>query len=1113
TDLMNGLEINPMKAVSGILDEIMPLIQSMTSATSSGSGAGSINDLDATLAALNNTLWASGLKEMIFTDPKWVLNTVLNLSIQDTFLNLKLMGFELKDVPISLDLPLNLTEFIGGATQGNATIGNASVGFQMPEISITDLDLELSTFNGPFTMPFKAMKTDSTGTVTIVPNVEVTYGFVDYDLITETSYFNVTIYNATQKNLTPGWYNRTGTQLPYAYINDLTGPENSTAWNLTHTDENGLLNISGEISIDTFGWVQPYIYIHVDPVPGDAYPFAYYWWNVTTTPAQTTLNGTTPEDIARWIFSGEDIKAEDAIFNKDPDGYNVTNVNTTNYEDPANQSNLVDPIEIFARIPVDNTTMSVQVIHYIERGSIQGIYANHSSALFGNTFNSYLYNETVKEEYQNWTVSAVGGQEKAVYEQWLSPGWSKIVYPQSTRIITDLAINSENWVDDSLTRAVIYYFDINDSSFKNPIYLLDWNLRDHAVGSYSESVVYDENFATIPDETSDNWWVQNDPYNDTFFFRVLENDGTAQGWGDYSNYRIGDLNIKFENFSMAALKNLTVKYRVHHSPVDPNPYWITAYQYNGQATTRISHVMSRDTTHRKDPMGNPMVYGENYANGTAVFDTHLTPLFDGHLSYYNGTDEETEWRGCYSGIFNYTYDIPKDGYVTRIAWLLKNEDGDPGFVNNHGGMEVINITAYDATNQQWVELKGNDVGISYGTRYSPLSSVISDTITQQPGGSDALYLTSRGLSATENYTKINFVFNFTDGNYQHTNGSWLPVDSLGWNNTANASLSEVDVYAQIEITKIYFYTSWDDDFELPEGFISGFDISAEMYDPLDRYDPFDNTTWPGANFTISYNVYPRVTKLQDLAAYLPGNFTIDGDGYLVNDTLLASKIYVRLEMEDSVVNDDVKGARGDVLYDDANRPFGTLWTALNSSFRPFIMTNITSFDLETTYQINVSIASNQALKSYYLNLTIGNPRGYLQQNIERLTQYIVGNTKLNSKISLFAPKSIISYNNDTGTAWAETYRLGTTVDIDPYSSSYTIVYNLRVQASPSYVHAWNENPAVAPIRIYFSGWWKEPESTFHVINRYDTEPLSEGWGGQSQPYYREIYISTTGTIQ
>ncbi|MHA1403298.1 MAG: hypothetical protein ACTSSI_06020, partial [Candidatus Helarchaeota archaeon] len=332
-------------------------------------------------------------------------------------------------------------------------------------------------------------------------------------------------------------------------------------------------------------------------------------------------------------------------------------------------------------------------------------------------------------------------------------------------------------------------------------------------------------------------------------------------------------------------------------------------------------------------------------------------------------------------------------------------------------------------------------------------------------------------------------------------------------NTANASLSEVDVYAQIEITKIYFYTSWDDDFELPEGFISGFDISAEMYDPLDRYDPFDNTTWPGANFTISYNVYPRVTKLQDLAAYLPGNFTIDGDGYLVNDTLLASKIYVRLEMEDSVVNDDVKGARGDVLYDDANRPFGTLWTALNSSFRPFIMTNITSFDLETTYQINVSIASNQALKSYYLNLTIGNPRGYLQQNIERLTQYIVGNTKLNSKISLFAPKSIISYNNDTGTAWAETYRLGTTVDIDPYSSSYTIVYNLRVQASPSYVHAWNENPAVAPIRIYFSGWWKEPESTFHVINRYDTEPLSEGWGGQSQPYYREIYISTTGTIQ
>ncbi|MHA1313152.1 MAG: hypothetical protein ACTSRB_04545, partial [Candidatus Helarchaeota archaeon] len=38
TDLMNGLEINPMKAVSGILDEIMPLIQSMTSATSSGSG-------------------------------------------------------------------------------------------------------------------------------------------------------------------------------------------------------------------------------------------------------------------------------------------------------------------------------------------------------------------------------------------------------------------------------------------------------------------------------------------------------------------------------------------------------------------------------------------------------------------------------------------------------------------------------------------------------------------------------------------------------------------------------------------------------------------------------------------------------------------------------------------------------------------------------------------------------------------------------------------------------------------------------------------------------------------------------------------------------------------
>lgn len=1077
TDLMNRLDIHPLKAVSGILEVVMPVVKEMTESDGgSGGGGSSLTDMGTMFATLNNTLWGSGLKEILFTDPIKVLDTVVNLSIQNTTLNLKLMGIDLSDIPISLDLPLNFSELIGGAAEGNTTVGNASMAFEMPSISITDLDLELSTFNGPFTVPFEAWSTDNTFTVSKVPNVEVTYGYVDYDLLTETTFFNVTVYDVASKGITPGWYNDSTTNKPLSYVTD------TLDWGLTHTDAQGNLTISGEIVDDSFGWVQPYIYIHVDPMPTDT-NWDYYWWNITNTPAQETLAGNTPESQARWIYSGAEIVSRDALFNKIQEGNNVTNINSTH--PPARIQG--DPLEIFARVEIDNTTMPIHKIHYMERGTIGSLNASHSSAVYGDAYHTFLRDESVREDSHNWTVVAGGGENLADMEQLISPVFSKIIYPLSSEIIDIFEIESENWIDDSLTKALIYYYDINDTVYANPITLLDFDLRNHPLPgeTWSDTSTYPNNFVTLDDDPGNNWVTSDALSYDSFVFQSRETIGPGT---NYQTARIGDLNLNFDNFNQTALRNLTVRYRVYNSPLDDTtPQWVTAYKYNGEAIDSYQSFMYRDTDHLTvQPTANPSIYGEAYSDLTPIPGSHGTPLFDGRLS-----DRPTDtWTGCYYGIYNYTYTIPTDAFVSEITYDFHNYDGHETQALHYGGIEVLDIQAYSATSG-WVNLYTGPVGVQR-------VKTLSGSIDRIPADTHRLFLTNRQLNPGEDFDKLQITVRFMDGNYD--NGAWVPADSLGWNNSINYTWQPVDVSANLQIKKVYFVDEWDQGNELPTGFISGFDIYAEMYDPLNQLP-----SQPNSNVSISYNVYQRISGLQDIQTFYSEDLidlSYSGVGDVFENTdLLASKVHIDFEMEDSIVNDDVKGGRGDVLYEDAVRPFGVLWTPLNDTYRPYTITNVTSFDLETAYEINATVSAGQALKGYYLNMTVGDPRGYVEREITRLTQYVYGNPDLNHKISLFAPKPVITWDNSTGEDFARTYRLGTVVDIDPYVGQFTIQYNLRVRVTPDYIHDWKDGVlGTEPIDLYFSGWWELPESSYEVVTMFLNQPLTEGG------LYREIHV-------
>ncbi|MHA1378173.1 MAG: hypothetical protein ACTSRG_07305 [Candidatus Helarchaeota archaeon] len=1081
SSLPEVIDINPSKATRGLLSYLMPRLGDIFGTSTIG-GEGGTTDM---LQGLSDLLHNSGLIDIIFQDTSKLRNLAFDLSIQNTYLNITLNGWDIINFDLDgISIPVNVTS-LGETLQGSdisSTDTGSSLPISLPIDFVKPLPyIELSTFNGPYSVEFESVFANGT----IVPNVEVSHGEVQYwedpkNPDNHSYYFNVTVYNSSRI----GWYDDLGqpSAPPTAHLYITNG-----TYAMTHTDGSGKLNISGNIVTDSFGWVDPYVYIHCEPIDSNVF---YYWWNVTTNSTQLTLGGNREIGEARWVYDKNGEVPDLIIQQSTPFNGNVTNIDN-------------DPwYEIFARVEIDDTHMdAVQKIVFMANGTIDTINVSHGLDYNIRLWDSYELQDKV------WPIEGSGGNTKYTFDQAVTPDGSNVIYPTGPKVITGIRVNSGNWIDDTLTKAQIYYYDVEDSSYTNPIYLLNWDIRKNAswieenyTGANRASLLYQYQTDTwTHDETPGNWeWSLTgsidrsggleDWANDLVTFQLNE---TTYGGQDYTNlYRILDYDMFFSNFSQKTLTNYQVWYNYYEVP-EGDGYGskkaILAYQYDGRTT----YPGTTFTIDRERRGGSPLIYGYNVAMQNSTDPAiGYDLIWNAGNTYFNGTSSPPRTRNTSTGAYwaQFIYEIPisSDEFISQIDWTIINLDNPNE--NNAIGVNCSVYYAGDANgaNAGWKVIQNATYGDTYSaasnggiwqrsiTSMKNVSGQFYDPISSPNEKKHWLYLTSRGNDASENFTKIRFEIwlkdNVTDGGFSN----------LGWNDTSPADIDDYNtpenVSIKIELTKYPFLTDWGvNTFELPQGVISGFHINAKMWDP----QGLQAGVFPAS----ARNFYPNVTF---------GYMTVDmenGTGLTpplnTNLTALGSKVQVHFEMEDSIINRDVAGGRGDALYVDGNRTYGIIWNRLLDANMPNVITNTSVITIETNYRIDVNIGKDNAFRNYYLNLTLNNSRGYIE--LTRLVT-LCDNTEVSGKMGIFPPKAVIDIQN----GYPHIYQLGTKIDINPAPAPYTIEYQLTFRASATFLKDFWVNGSSVVEFLWFSAIWDKPRGTFEVSSDRYIKPTTEG---------------------
>ncbi|MHA1383054.1 MAG: hypothetical protein ACTSR3_04750 [Candidatus Helarchaeota archaeon] len=1105
SDLPEVMDINPTKVMRGLLSYLMPRLGEIFGSTTLGGSGGGTEDL---LNGLTDLLKDSGLVDIMFSDRNAINNIAFNLSIQNTYLNVtlngwKIINFELDDIL----LPINATSLGESLSDDSGSSGESSDGSSLPiSLPIGFAEplpyIELSTFNGPYNVTFQAMFDNGM----VIPNAEISFAEVQYwedptNPDNHSYFFNVTKFNSSRI----GWFDSLGqaSAPPTAELYITNG-----SYEMTHTNATGYLDISGNIMADSFGWVDPYIYIHCEPIDSDVF---YYWWNVTTNSTQLTLQNNREVREATWAYAynGE---AKDVIVQRATD----FNANITNIDD--------DPwYEIFAKVEIDDSNMdAIQKIFFMANGTIESINVSH-----GLDYDIRIW-DTFEIQNKSWKIEGSGGETTYIFNEVVTPDGSTIVYPTGPKVITGIRVNSDNWIDDTLTTAQIYYYDI-DNPNANPTYLLNWDIRKNAswvqqnfTGANRASLLYQyQTDVWSHDEASLGYeWsltgtidrgggALDDWAQDIVNFMLNE---TTYGGQQYQNlYRILDFDMFFNNFTTKTIKEFQVWYDYYEIPEgegygtigttrQSEKKWLLAYSYDGKSTyPGTTYLINRERR-----VGNPTIIGytNNWVNSSDP-SIGYDLIWNRGDKYINGSTMPTtlyhhNTTGAKYAKFVYEINVPTDKFVSQIDWSIINTD-DP----SANGIKM-NISAYyegdsSGNNAGWKTILNSTWGAQYtgGSNWTDsissmqnVSGSFYDPIPNNPPFASPkehwLYLTARGNDASENFTKLRFEIILQD-NITETGG----FANLGWNDTDPVDLNEPNnaenVSILLEITMYSFLDSWSiDNFELPEGVVSGFHIYAKMWDP----QGLQADVFPRSNRVF----YPNVTFSYMTVRMENGSNLVPPLGTNLNT--LTPKVYVRLEMEDSIVNRDVVGGRGDALFVDANRTYGIIWTPLTTDNMPRVITNTSVINIETDYSIVVNINANKAFRNYYLNLPLNNSRGYIE--LTRLVT-LSNNGEVSSKLGIFPPKSVI----DTLNGYPYIYRLGTKIDINPSSSDYYIEYKLNFRPSATFLKDFWVNGSSVVEFLWFSAVWDKPIGTFELNMTYDR--TYSVW----KSYYFQYYKPTT----
>ncbi|NHI92287.1 MAG: hypothetical protein EAX96_07265 [Candidatus Lokiarchaeota archaeon] len=1071
------LDINPNKALAGALSYLMPRLKSLIDLDSilGSSGGVSGEGLTEMMSTLITMLKDSGFVDIIFSDTDKLKNFAMNITLANTKFNLTLFGMKFLNIDLSLSLDLDLSSVIGGflGESGSEEGGIAGLPLTMPSIELEEIPyIEISTFNGPFEIIFQAINTTGS-TVSSIPDAELSYGTINYwedpeNPANNSYYLNITVYNAPQSII---GYTYDSNNLPIRYVVNGSYEE-------THTNSTGYITINGTIAQDGFGWVDPYIYIHAEPVEPDPLQPKYYWWNVTGKPDQKTLRGNQPLYAAKWVVP----KAEIGLT-----GMYLRDMTIQDYPPlPALVANIDadSNTEIFARVEIDDNKMDfVHQIHYMQNGSIANLNVSH-----GNSYDVYLEDSSI---IQNFSYEVKQPSVKSTtYEfvQLVSPDGSNVVYPINSKIITKITCDSDNWVDDSLTKAIIYYYDINDTSFANPIYLLDWDIRN--IGSWDGgSKRTDGNYFNLSiDEIADNgttlweYLSQSSPITERYDKLKFTYSRSVA-----ADERIHSLDIGIQNFNSLTIEQVKVTFDVNDKPGTGTTTY-TIFDEKGYTT-----IPSNNYRIMQDRSGNPYIYGYNQSNPNDPPD----PDNDQRCPIQSGAQADKTDYGAHYAMLNFTYPIPQNRYISGVWWNITNFDGGSGGNGNNTSSYGIYIDTfkarfYNITDEQyyWIAidpslLTNPDTTDSGQHVYECTSQPVGFHNDTRPYGNHSLYLSNRQSTIEEYWDYIMICLIVRDGDYA-TGGNIGYNDTLGTSGERNA----VDVYIDLRVNfTTYDFNQWGlSKVELPEGLISGFDVEMIMYDPLAT-----NQTNPGSiNNDFSWVIINY--SVSDIE---------EGDGlsWPTDVEILASKAYILLQAEDSVVL--ASTCSGDFLFEDRNTSNGYLPIPLDAQYRPYVTANISILDIETQYTISVNISQDQALRDYWLNLTnIDTDNLDYLKKIERLTVNCLQNPEVTRQLTAF-PKHPIRVGNETH---PETFQLGREIDLDPWTgivAEYEIIYYLTLRISTEMIKAWDAAGRDNSVYITFeaSAVWSKPIGSYQVEQNTYLFGISEG------PSTRRIYIT------
>jgi len=547
---------------------------------------------------------------------------------------------------------------------------------------------------------------------------------------------------------------------------------------------------------------------------------------------------------------------------------------------------------------------------------------------------------------------------------------------------------------------------------------------------------------------------------------------------NYITHRISDLNIDIDNANFKTLQNVTVVFQYVNKSDAGNGQ---ANQY--VAFQSLSTFQSSATYYM-------------YADADSQYNNPFMKGYDG------GTPTNLDSGDATEANFSYTYQITPEAWLSGIHINASTNDptGEVDFLSvevydlNDSQWHLLTTTGNPAPDQFWVWDTGGVQTYSIGTP--------TNLWKRQPGLVDhgtfeklhSLYLSSRGqyqrhslytntynVSAGENFTqlRVNVTFIDTDGD---------PGDGLGfvdgWRNDSN---TQIYVKVDLVIERERYIPDWGiDEIEVPEGFISGFAVYARMFEP-EAYLPIPSNIPSEVNSSnlhgnISYSVY----DLEDGSTFNGMNFY----------NLLARSVRIVIVAEDSLVSPT---RSGDLNFQD-NLYSGSGPLVVNPV--PYVNVTVVGLDVESFFNVTVSVAANQALRNYYLNLTLPATRGYIGDIYMGSSAHIDGRIKrvaLNSSnpevvslLSSFPSRAVVT-SNSTATQifgqdiyWPETFQIGTKIDMD-YSTAYKIEYIVTFHISLLMLEDWLDGTHT-PEAFVFNAMWDRGIGTYKVVASLNSEP-------------------------